>query len=97
MAVYVDDMYLSPLGQFGNMRMSHMIADTSKELLAMARKIGVQAKWIQKPGTKDEHFDICMSKREKAIECGAIPVGMRKLCTAWGKKKSANDTIILDI
>lgn len=40
MAVYVDDMYIIPLGQFGNMKMSHMIADTKEELLEMADKIG---------------------------------------------------------
>jgi len=33
-SVYVDDMYLSPIGQFGRMKMSHLMADTTEELLA---------------------------------------------------------------
>ena len=35
MAVYVDDMYKYPLGQFGRMKMSHMVADTTEELLVI--------------------------------------------------------------
>lgn len=79
MAVYVDDMYQYPIGQFGRMKMSHMIADTTEELLAMADRIGVARKWIQKPGTPGEHFDICMSRRAAAVEAGAIEVTMLEL------------------
>ena len=82
MAVYVDDMYKSGMGQFGRMKMSHLIADTTEELLEMVDKIGVQRKWIQHAGTKHEHFDISMAKRELAIKQGAIPLTMREL----GKK-----------
>lgn len=74
MTVYVDDMYRYSIGEFGNMKMSHMVADTTEELLAMADKIGVQRKWIQYRGTYKEHFDIAMSKRELALRCGAIPI-----------------------
>jgi hypothetical protein len=75
MAVYVDN-FQSP---YGRMLMCHMIADTQKELLEMADKIGVQKKWIQDYGTQTEHFDICMSKRKKAIEFGALEINMREL------------------
>lgn len=75
MSVYVDDMK----AQFGRMIMYHMIADTHDELLAMADKIGVQRKWIQHAGTHREHFDVCMSKRDKAIAHGAIPITWREL------------------
>lgn len=71
MSIYVDDMYKSPIGKFGRMKMSHMVADTTKELVDMAAKIGVARKWIQDEGTFKEHFDICMSKRELAIKHGA--------------------------
>ena len=47
MTVYVDNMQ----APFGRMKMCHMVADTSEELLAMADKIGVQRKWLQKAGT----------------------------------------------
>ena len=73
--VYVDE----SLYQFGRMKMCHMIADTSQELLDMADVIGVQRKWIQAPGTYREHFDICKSKRQTAIENGAIAISGREL------------------
>jgi Protein of unknown function (DUF4031) len=79
MPVYVDDMCISSLGVYGRMRMSHMIADTSEELLEMADKIGVKRRWIQRPGTCWEHFDICKSKRAKAIQLGAKQLTMRQL------------------
>lgn len=77
MAVYVDDMYKSEVGQFGRMKMSHMMADTTEELLAMADKIGVHRKWIQYPCTPKEHFDIAMGKRALAIKHGAREVTWR--------------------
>lgn len=70
MAVYVDDMN----AKYGRMIMCHMIADTDEELREMARKIGVQQKWHQ-----GDHFDICLSKKAKAIELGAIPITYRQL------------------
>jgi hypothetical protein len=73
--VYVDDMEAA----FGRMKMCHMIADTTEELLAMADSIGVQRKWIQKTGRHDEHFDIALSKRAIAIEYGATEVSMKEL------------------
>lgn len=59
--------------------MCHMLADTTEELLEMADRIGVARKWIQKRGTHLEHFDICLSKRELAIEAGAKEVTGREL------------------
>ena len=59
--------------------MCHMIADTQTELLEMADKIGVQRKWIQDFGTPREHFDICLSKKKKAIDFGAKEINMREL------------------
>jgi hypothetical protein len=74
-SVYVDDM----METFGRMVMSHMIADSSKELLQMAKKIALPARWIQYPGTYKEHFDVCKTKREAAIFHGAIPITRREL------------------
>ena len=75
MAVYVDDMYRYPIGQFGRMKMSHMVADTKSELVAMARRIGVNEKWIQYPDSpKRCHFDIAMSKRALAVKAGVVEI-----------------------
>ncbi|RQR37828.1 DUF4031 domain-containing protein [Burkholderia sp. Bp9142] len=86
MTVYVDDMYLHPAGQFGRMKMSHLIADTTAELLAMVRTIGVNAKWIQHAGTSDEHFDIAMSMRQAAIAAGAVTITYRE-CGAMNARR----------
>ncbi len=75
MSVYVDDMRAS----YGRMKMCHMITDTTDELLAMADKIGVARKWLQKAGTHHEHFDIALSKRALAVEAGAIEVSMMQI------------------
>lgn len=45
----------------------------------MADKIGIKRKWVQRPGTRFEHYDISQSKRKLAIEHGAVPVNSRKL------------------
>lgn len=79
MTVYVDDMYRYPMGQFGRMKMSHMIADSTEELLEMADKIGVARRWIQQAGTPDEHFDISMGCRAKAVAQGAKEITLREL------------------
>lgn len=87
MAVYVDDMYKSPVGEYRGMKMSHMIADSTKELLQMADTIGVKRKWIQYPGTPREHFDICLSKRAKAVIAGAEEITWRALGEEIMKRK----------
>lgn len=75
MGVYVDGMRAA----FGRMRMCHMVADSTDELLAMADHIGVDRRWFQKAGTAHEHFDICMSKRRLAVEAGAAEISMMEL------------------
>lgn len=70
MTVYVDDMF----APFGRMQMSHMIADTDDELHSMADKIGVSRRWFQ-----GDHYDICKSKREKAIQNGAKAISRMEL------------------
>mgnify|MGYP001571766578 CR=1 FL=1 len=73
--VYVDNAS-SP---YGRMLMSHMVADTSEELLRMATTIRLAHRWLQHAGTQKEHFDICRSKRLLAIKAGAIPITQREL------------------
>lgn len=75
MSVYVDDMEAS----FGRMKMCHMMADSTEELLEMASLIGVDLKWIQSKGTYKEHFDIAKSKKSLAIKNGAIEVNRSQI------------------
>lgn len=75
MAVYVDNMEAA----FGRMVMCHMIADSHEELIEMADRIGVARKWIQKAGTRWEHFDIAKIKRRAAVELGAIEISRMAL------------------
>lgn len=91
MTVYVDDMYKSPMGRFGRMKMSHMMASGGEEeLLEFVDKIGLDRKWIQYPGRGRHrvHFDVSMSMRKKAIENGAVPVSMMQLARLWSKWQS---------
>jgi hypothetical protein len=53
MSVYVDTMEAA----FGRMIMCHMWADTLDELLAMADRIGVLRKWLQRPAGAWEGLD----------------------------------------
>lgn len=83
MPVYIDD-YEAP---YGRMLMCHMVADTTEELLDMVDKIGVQRKWIQYPNTYNEHFDICLSKKAKALKIGAIAITAREYASFVNKRK----------
>lgn len=76
MTVYVDDMQASFTPKHANTRryvMCHMIADTDKELHAMAARIGVARSWYQ-----GDHYDIAKSKRALAIEYGAVEITWRE-------------------
>jgi hypothetical protein len=75
------------MGNFRGMKMSHMIADTTEELLDMCRAIGVQLKWIQHKGTYKEHFDIAKSKRNLAVRAGAVQVTMRQATAMCGIRR----------
>lgn len=83
MTVYVDDMHKYQMGQFGRMKMSHMIADTDDELHAMADLIGIARRWHQ-----GDHYDIAMSKRALAIQYGAIEVTLKQLACMASLRKA---------
>lgn len=89
MAVYVDDMHTSPLGRLGRMKMCHMIADTREELLAMADRIGLDRRWLQKAGTAQEHFDVSLAKRAEAVKAGAVEITLRELAMKTRAKREA--------
>jgi len=89
MTVYVDDMR----AKFGRMVMCHMIADTDAELHAMADRIGVARKWHQAPPKHRSHYDIALSKRESAIQAGAVPITWRQ-CGAMTARRQATGTLV---
>ena len=74
MSVYVDE----SLWPFGRMMMCHMFADTESELDAMADKIGVARKWKQNAPKGFMHYDICKSKRVKAVVNGAVELTLKE-------------------
>jgi hypothetical protein len=85
MTVYVDEM----MATFGRMKMSHMIADTEEELLAMADRIGVARRWRQGEPGRDDHFDIALSKRALAVAAGAVEITWRQLgCMVASRKRT---------
>lgn len=88
MTVYVDDMYRYPIGQFGRMKMSHLVADTRDELFACVDAIGVKRKWIQHFQTSGEHFDIAISKRLTAVTWGAVPITYRVLSLMCARRQA---------
>lgn len=86
MTVYVDDMHKFPMGRYGRMRMSHLIADTDDEMHAMADRIGVARRWFQRVPSGN-HYDIALSKRALAVEAGAVEITMKELAAfAWHKR-----------
>lgn len=94
MAVYIDDMYRYPMGRFGRMKMSHMVADTVEELHDLADKIGVARKWVQQAhmGKGWVHYDMALAARARAIEHGAVQITLRELAMmtmAWKKETVA--------
>lgn len=83
--VYVDNAR-TPLGR---MKMCHMVADTTEELLAMADRIGVARKWLKNPGEYKEHFDVALAKRDRAISAGVEEIDGRRLANILAGKRGA--------
>jgi hypothetical protein len=55
------------------MVMCHLWADDLGELLAMADRIGVARKHLQRPPKASwVHFDICLAMKAKVIAAGAV-------------------------
>ncbi len=82
MTVYVDD----PIWPYGRMKMCHMAADSIEELHEMADKIGIRRRWFQNQPAFP-HYDICKSKRQLAIEKGAVEVSARFLAKRYSEEK----------
>lgn len=91
--VYIDNMF----AEFGRMKMCHMMADSTDELLLMADRIGVSRKWIQEAGTYHEHFDVSSGKRLEAIKLGAIAITMDDLGDMLVKRRLEMQMKLKDI
>lgn len=83
MTVYVDEAEIPYRG----MLMSHMVADSTAELVGMAEAIGLRREWIQEEGTYREHFDVAKTKRREAIEHGAVEVTTRRVLEIMRAKR----------
>ncbi|MFJ2504065.1 DUF4031 domain-containing protein [Microbacterium sp. NPDC087592] len=79
MATYVDDMRRRATVGRCSARWSHLIADTTEELLDFAKVLGLSPEWIQKPGTHREHFDVTDGMRIRALAYGAVPITFQEL------------------
>lgn len=89
MTVYVDDARIpARVGRISS-RWSHLTADTRDELFAFADRLGQKRSWFQakckrscaKPGAEcvHWHYDLTDPQRLKAIELGAVPIGIRDM------------------
>ncbi len=84
MGVYVD----KPLHRLGRMIMCHMLADSERELHAMADAIGVARRHFQKNATAP-HYDICKAKRALAVRLGAVEIGRREVVEIIRRHRNA--------
>lgn len=73
MAVYVDSLQNHAKIPGANSWWCHCWADDLHELQVMARAIGLKPSWIQVRKTQPiYHYDLSASKRQLAIEHGAV-------------------------
>lgn len=92
MTVYVDDMRLpARVGPVDGV-WSHLLSDLpgpagTRELLAFARRLGVQERWLQNPGTHTEHFDLTEPTRQQALSLGARPIAYGRAVAALVRAK----------
>lgn len=85
MSVYVDNAYLP----FRNLKMCHLVADTSEELRAFAIRIGCRPEWIQQVGTPHEHLDVSVRKRMHAVTAGAVEITIGEMGLLLAKRRLA--------
>ncbi|MDN5744148.1 MAG: DUF4031 domain-containing protein [Nocardioidaceae bacterium] len=79
MTIYIDDMQLvARVGPVDGV-WSHLLSDLpgpagTHELLTFAEEIGIETRWLQKPGTAHEHFDVTEPTRQRALAAGAVSI-----------------------
>lgn len=85
MPVFVD----KAANTLGRMKMSHMLADTEEELHAIAQYVGLRREWFQNHGTP--HYDLCQTKKRRAIAAGAIEIGRCEVVALIRKLRGLHD------
>jgi hypothetical protein len=107
MTVYVDDFRVrARVGRITG-RWSHLTADTREELHEFATRIGLQRSWFQEPkgvGGKPPppgslpaqawHYDVTESKRQVAINAGAIPLSYRGFLSAVIESRRSKNVLV---
>lgn len=90
MSVYVDPLFstegLPRTGRWPYDNACHMTADTHRELVEMARDLGLRFGWIQHYGRATEHFDLTPSKRAEAVKRGAVEITREQAGRQWREK-----------
>lgn len=64
--------------KYGRMIMSHMIADSLKELHEMADKLNINRRYFQDKPNKP-HYDVCKKNKQIAIQLGAEEISDREI------------------
>jgi hypothetical protein len=64
-----------------------MLADTVEELHTMADQIGLNRGWFQPVSVP--HYDLSQSKRQEALEHGAIEIGREKVAEIVRRYRSS--------
>lgn len=97
MTIYVDDMQRrARVGRITAV-WSHLVSDLpgeegTAELVAFAKRIGLNPAWIQSRGKPTEHFDVTEAKRQAALRAGALPVkyGAEGAAITLSKRRAAH-------
>lgn len=74
---------------------SHMVSDIvgpagTTELISFALSIGMRQEWLQKPGTRHEHFDIFGKRRIRAIKAGCREISRAELVAIFRAKQNTS-------
>jgi hypothetical protein len=88
MAVYVDDIQVCvPNERWKWKEFCHLTADSVRELLAFADKLGLKRFWFQ-DDPRLPHFDLTPGMRAKAIRYGAQEVDFKFMVEMMKKNKA---------
>jgi len=89
MSIYVDLLRpCSPNGHWRYAASCHLFADSVEELKVFAQGLGLKPEWFQDHQLMP-HFDLTPGMRLKAVQAGAIELGMKATAEFMMKRKAA--------